>query len=322
MALASYGKPRLPRRAARADPRHRRRRLPHRDDRLRRARAAPAARARMDRRRTPTSPPACSCGSRRCCSTWPAGCTSRPGTGALALAGGVALNCVANTRILAEGPFEQVWVQPAAGDAGTALGGALHVARDAGDGRRADARRRPRPRLDRRRARGRLRTAAMRLRAARPTWPTRWPRCWPPTASSPGSRAAASTARARSATGRCWPIPGDAENLERLNDVKGREQFRPVAPMVLAERAAEIFSRGPMPSPVHAVRARRARRSGATGSPPSCTSTAPPGCRPSTAATSRWSRRMLARVRAAHRPAGGGQHQPEHRRPADGGRPA
>uniref|UniRef100_UPI0005776093 carbamoyltransferase C-terminal domain-containing protein n=1 Tax=Mycobacterium avium TaxID=1764 RepID=UPI0005776093 len=38
-------------------------------------------------------------------------------------------------------------------------------------------------------------------------------------------------------------------NAERLNAVKGREQFRPVAPMVLAERAAEIFSRGPLPSP-------------------------------------------------------------------------
>jgi carbamoyltransferase len=43
--------------------------------------------------------------------------------------------------------------------------------------------------------------------------------------------------------------PGRAENLERLNDVKGREQFRPVAPMVLAERAEEIFSGGPFPSP-------------------------------------------------------------------------
>src|ERR671910_544654 len=39
-----------------------------------------------------------------------------------------------------------------------------------------------------------------------------------------------------------------AANLERLNDVKGREQFRPVAPMVLAERAGDIFE-GPMPSP-------------------------------------------------------------------------
>ena len=43
--------------------------------------------------------------------------------------------------------------------------------------------------------------------------------------------------------------PGRAANLERLNDVKGREQFRPVAPMVLAERAAEIFGNGPIPSP-------------------------------------------------------------------------
>jgi carbamoyltransferase len=42
--------------------------------------------------------------------------------------------------------------------------------------------------------------------------------------------------------------PGHAGNLERLNDVKGREQFRPVAPMVLADRAAGIFD-GPLPSP-------------------------------------------------------------------------
>src|SRR5204863_7198573 len=42
--------------------------------------------------------------------------------------------------------------------------------------------------------------------------------------------------------------PRSAANLERLNDVKGREQFRPVAPMVLEERAAEIFD-GPLPSP-------------------------------------------------------------------------
>jgi carbamoyltransferase len=43
----------------------------------------------------------------------------------LCLAGGVALNCVGNGRILREGPFERVWVQPAAGDAGGALGAAL-----------------------------------------------------------------------------------------------------------------------------------------------------------------------------------------------------
>lgn len=43
----------------------------------------------------------------------------------LCLAGGVALNCVANGRLLREGPFERIWIQPAAGDAGGALGAAL-----------------------------------------------------------------------------------------------------------------------------------------------------------------------------------------------------
>ncbi len=42
----------------------------------------------------------------------------------ICLAGGVALNCVANGRILREGPFEKIWIQPAAGDAGGALGAA------------------------------------------------------------------------------------------------------------------------------------------------------------------------------------------------------
>src|SRR5690606_27235453 len=45
----------------------------------------------------------------------------------LSMAGGVALNCVMNARIARDGPFESVWVQPAAGDAGTALGAALYV---------------------------------------------------------------------------------------------------------------------------------------------------------------------------------------------------
>jgi carbamoyltransferase len=45
----------------------------------------------------------------------------------LVMAGGVALNCVANGRVLREGPFEDLWVQPAAGDAGGALGAALFV---------------------------------------------------------------------------------------------------------------------------------------------------------------------------------------------------
>jgi carbamoyltransferase len=45
----------------------------------------------------------------------------------LVLAGGVALNCVANGRLLREGPFESIWIQPAAGDAGGALGAAMFV---------------------------------------------------------------------------------------------------------------------------------------------------------------------------------------------------
>lgn len=52
---------------------------------------------------------------------------SRTGLRNLVLAGGVALNCVANGRLLREGPFDDLWVQPAAGDAGGALGAACFV---------------------------------------------------------------------------------------------------------------------------------------------------------------------------------------------------
>ncbi len=45
----------------------------------------------------------------------------------LCLAGGVALNCVGNGRVLREGPFDDIWIQPAAGDAGGALGVALFI---------------------------------------------------------------------------------------------------------------------------------------------------------------------------------------------------
>ena len=53
----------------------------------------------------------------------------------LCLAGGVALNCVANAKVLKDGPFEKVWVQPASGDAGGALGIALQIAMCHGDPR-------------------------------------------------------------------------------------------------------------------------------------------------------------------------------------------
>src|SRR4029079_13761128 len=49
------------------------------------------------------------------------------GSKSLCMAGGVALNCVGNGRILREGPFEDIWIQPAAGDAGGAVGVALAI---------------------------------------------------------------------------------------------------------------------------------------------------------------------------------------------------
>ena len=258
MALASYGEPRHPGRAAGAGA----------------ARPATAAspwigstgRASRSRDRptprcptsTPTSPPACRPGSRRCCSDL-AGVVARRGRrpSTLTMAGGVALNCVANARIAAEGPYERVWVQPAAGDAGTALGAALHVA--AG----ADQVPPPMSGADlgrgwtRRRARGGAAPGGAAVHPAGVDRRRGRRGCWPATASWPGSRAAASTARARSATARCSPTPATRTRPTRMNDVKGREQFRPIAPMVLAERAAEIFE-GVLPSPymlfVHRVR--------------------------------------------------------------------
>ena len=53
----------------------------------------------------------------------------------LCLAGGVALNCVANTVVFEQGPFERIFIQPAANDAGTSLGAALHVYHEHSRGR-------------------------------------------------------------------------------------------------------------------------------------------------------------------------------------------
>src|SRR5205807_4058518 len=52
---------------------------------------------------------------------------ARTGLPNLCLAGGVALNAVANGRILPETPFEELYIQPAAGDSGTAVGAAFYV---------------------------------------------------------------------------------------------------------------------------------------------------------------------------------------------------
>jgi len=178
------------------------------------------------------------------------------GEPAITLAGGVALNCVANGRLAAEGPYERVWVQPAAGDAGTALGSALAVATRRGE------------------ACAPFTTAALGrgwdeaeieavLKAAE--LPYERP---PDLADAVGAALAGGAVvgwfQGRSEYGpralghrSLLCDPRRAENLGRMNAIKGREEFRPVAPMVLADRAAEIFD-GVQPSPymlfVHRVR--------------------------------------------------------------------
>ena len=180
----------------------------------------------------------------------------RTGERRLTLAGGVALNCVANARIAAEGPFERLWVQPAAGDAGTALGAALHVAHALGDDIQ------PMAGADLGRS-----WSDDELEAWLTTADVPYER--PPDLAEAVAEALASNAIVAWFQGRSeygpralghrslLADPRRAENLSRLNDVKGREQFRPVAPMVSLERAEEIFE-GVVPSPymlfVHRVR--------------------------------------------------------------------
>jgi carbamoyltransferase len=172
---------------------------------------------------------------------------AQTGDRTLTMAGGVALNCVANSHLWREGPFDAIWVQPASGDSGTALGAAMRVACDLGD------RVEPMPGADLGRAWSEdeleswLRTA--RIDYERPAdiadavaeaLAADGVVAWFQGASEYGPRALGRRS--------LLADPRRAENLERLNDVKGREQFRPVAPMVLEQRAPEIFD-GPLPSP-------------------------------------------------------------------------
>ncbi|MDQ1736013.1 MAG: carbamoyltransferase [Pseudonocardiales bacterium] len=166
----------------------------------------------------------------------------------LVLAGGVALNCVANSRIFTTGPFDNVWVQPAAGDAGTALGGAMYAAQRAGDAIVEF----PGADLGRSWSDDEIEKVLQTARVAydRPddiaaavadTLAADGIVAWFQGRSEYGPRALGHRS--------LMAHPGRESNLQRLNDVKGREQFRPVAPMVLADRAPQLFSGGPIPSP-------------------------------------------------------------------------
>ena len=85
------------------------------------------SRNRRSRRSTWTWRSPSSRSPRRSCCAWRARRRQLTGSKYLVLAGGVALNCVANGKILKAGIFDDIWIQPAAGDAGGALGAAYAV---------------------------------------------------------------------------------------------------------------------------------------------------------------------------------------------------
>jgi carbamoyltransferase len=183
----------------------------------------------------------------------------------LCMAGGVALNCVMNARLRDRGPFKRMWVQPAAGDAGTALGAALWIdAQERGDGAR-------RFRMDhaflgpaygdeeieqflrwsrlpyRRLASVADETAALLAQDKVVGWFQGRMEFGP---RALGARSILAS-----------PIPATMQ--ARLNEIKDREDFRPVAPVVLEEEAAGWFA-GAQASPfmlfVHDVVPDRAGR--------------------------------------------------------------
>ena len=165
----------------------------------------------------------------------------------LAMAGGVALNCVMNARLRDSGIFDAVWVQPAAGDAGTALGAALWVdaaqgaatrppARHAGDGTCLLG-----PRLRRCGDRALLRWAKLPYRrstdvaadAARLLAENRIVG-WFQGRMEFGPRALGARSILAS--------PIDPAMQARLNELKDREDFRPVAPVIPQEDLARWFA--------------------------------------------------------------------------------
>lgn len=161
----------------------------------------------------------------------------------LAMAGGVALNCVMNARIRDAGDFKRVWVQPAAGDAGTALGAALWT-----DWRMRDRQRHwhmdhaylgpeysereieaflQRAKLNYRRLDDVAEDAAAILASDRIVG-------WFQGRMEFGPRALGARSILAS------PLSPDMQ--QRLNEIKDREDFRPVAPAVLESEAAKWFT--------------------------------------------------------------------------------
>ena len=164
----------------------------------------------------------------------------------LAMAGGVALNCVMNARVRDRGPFKRVWVQPAAGDAGTALGAALWI-----DGQQRSASKRNwqmdhaflGPVYGDDEIEAFLRQAKLRYRRAADLSAEVADLLmqdkvigWFQGRMEFGPRALGARSILAS--------PLEASMQQRLNQIKDREDFRPVAPVVLEEEAGNWFVDG------------------------------------------------------------------------------
>ncbi len=167
----------------------------------------------------------------------------RTGEENLCMAGGVALNCVMNARIRDRGPFKDIWVQPAAGDAGTALGAALWT----------DAQERPSaprcwrmehafygPAYGEEEIEQFLRWAKLPYR--------RMANIAEETADILAADKVIGWYQGRMEFGpralggrSILASPLHAAMQQRLNEIKDREDFRPVAPVVLEEEAANWF---------------------------------------------------------------------------------
>ncbi|WP_017522718.1 carbamoyltransferase family protein [Pusillimonas noertemannii] len=165
----------------------------------------------------------------------------------LCMAGGVALNCVMNARLADEGPFRNVWVQPAAGDAGTSLGAALWVdfhARESGLRKWVMDHAYLGPGYGNEEIEAFLERSGIHYRrlddvagAAAGLLAQEKVLGWFQGRMEFGPRALGARSILAS--------PRDARMQGRLNELKDREDFRPVAPVVLQEKAHEWFdSRG------------------------------------------------------------------------------
>jgi len=189
----------------------------------------------------------------------------------LCMAGGVALNCVANGRLLREGPFENIWIQPAAGDAGCALGVALDVYHSyfgqprkvRGDGRPAQGGSYLGPEFSDDEIRGYLETQGIPFQKLSGETRNRVLADYLAQGKVVGHFAGRLEFGPRSLGARS--ILGDPRNPDMQAElnlrIKYRESFRPFAPAVLAERVSEYFEfKGESPYMLMVAPVREARR--------------------------------------------------------------